>query len=245
MSRIRLLIAPFLALWVFPQLAVASIQVQQGDYVQMTKGLGGFGGVFYAQETPDSGNGWGTQFATFCVETREHITLPGVYYVENLGTKADKTGNVLTDLAGWVYSDYLDGKLPSQPSNAASEAAQRTFNNCVQLAIWYEVLNHTVSIASLASTYIDGGSLYYDISLVDKILTNVASDHPGGGHGVQILNLRTSADLTTAGYIQDQLVRNARRPVALHAAPEATSLITWAGLALCTLLVARRRAESV
>jgi hypothetical protein len=200
--------------------ARASIQIQVGDYIRMTDGLGGRGGVFNVQETNASTSAFlGDVFPTFCVEVSENVALPGTYHVRNLGSTAALSGNLLTDLAGWIYADFLDGQLPSQPLPSASNSVKTKFNNSVQIAIWYEVLNHSVTTASLATTYITGGSSNYDLPLVDAILASVGSAHSGGGHGVQIMNLRASSALN-AVHIQDQLVRNT--PV-----PELASFAVW------------------
>lgn len=204
--------------------AHASIHIQPGEYIRLTDGLGGRGGVFYAHEVGAPQD----TFATFCVEVSETVSLPGTYFVENLGLVANKTGNNLTNLAGWIYSDYLDGVLPGQPASTATNAQKIKYNNSVQLAIWSQVQS---APPGDFTSYITGGSTNYDLALVGTILSTTASSHPGGGHGVQIMNLRTSSAIN-AGYVQDQLVRNA---------PEFTSFVTWAMLlALGTVLVHRR-----
>jgi hypothetical protein len=208
-----------------PYSAQASIQIQAGDYIWMTRGPGGYGGVFNTQETNSNHSAvFGDVFPTFCVEVSEHISLPGKYYVDSLGSTALNSGNVLTDLAGWIYADYLDGTLTNQ---ALWSQNPTKFNNSVQVAIWYEVLNHTISIATLGSTYIQGGTSNYDPVWVNSILTTTA--HPNSNHGVQIMNLLTSP---TGGIAQDQLVRNA---------PEAASLVVWSLLVSCGMVVVGRK----
>jgi hypothetical protein len=214
--------------------ALASIQIQAGDYIRMTDGLGGRGGVFNTQETNASTSAFfGDSFPTFCVEVSENVSLPGTYYVQALNSTASRSGNVLTPLAGWIYSNFLDGLLPHQAGLAPADTVN--FNNSVQLAIWQQVINANpatttpISTSALASSYISGG---YNATWVSDIL---GISYSGSGHGVQIMNLRSSS-APNAAHIQDQLVRNA---------PELTSLVVWSLLVSCGLTyVARRRDET-
>ena len=54
--------------------AHASIQIQAGDYIHMTDGIGRHGGVFHAQETNSTTSAFfGDSFQTFCVEFSEFV----------------------------------------------------------------------------------------------------------------------------------------------------------------------------
>ncbi len=214
----------------------ASIQIQAGDYVYMTVGLGGRGGVFNVIESNSHGVALpgADEFPTFCVETIEEISLPGTYYVQSLGLTASQTGNVLTPLAARIYSDFLDGILQGEPLATASNAIKTTFNNSVQVAIWMEVLTHNPSNSTawtpalLAHDFISAG---IDLDLVTAFL-HLTPDPAKGYYGVEIMNLRGSSDPLHASYNQDQLVRNA---------PEAASLVVWSVLAACGTIFAGRR----
>jgi hypothetical protein len=237
MSHIGFRLALLLIVVTATQSARASIQIQAGDYIRMTDGLGGRGGVFNTQETNSTTSQYfGDIFPTFCVEVSENVVVPGTYFVQSLSSTASNSGNILTDLAGWIYADFLDAVLPSQPAPTATNATKTKFNNSVQIAIWYELLNHAVPKATLAATYITGGPSNYDLVLVDTILASVASAHSGSGHGVQIMNLRSS-NAPSAAYIQDQLVRNS--PV-----PEVASLIMWTLLISCAGTYSARRRDN-
>jgi hypothetical protein len=202
--------------------ALASIQIQAGDWIRMTDGIGRHGGVFHAQETNSTTSAFfGDSFQTFCVEFSEFVTLPRTYYVKSLGAAATASGNVLTNKAGWIYSNFLDGLLPYQ--NTITNATREMFHNSVQLAIWLEVANNNPAniaigkqwiAADLARIYIQGG---YDQGWIDAFLGITAS----GDHGVQMMNIRASA-AEGAGHIQDQLVRNTRGMI-----PEPSALIVW------------------
>lgn len=191
--------------------AIASIQIQAGDYIYMTDGVGRHGGVFHVQETNGLSGPYtfsGDSFQTFCVEFSEFVTLPKAYYVTSLGATATASGNVLTAKAGWIYSYFLDGLLPYQ--NAVTSTTRENFHNSVQLAIWLEVANANPATITpwtapaLANIYIQGG---WSQTWVDAF-RNVSFS---GNHGVQMMNLRTSS-ATDAKHIQDQLVRNTPPP---------------------------------
>jgi hypothetical protein len=226
--------------------AQASIQIQAGNYIYMTDGIGRHGGVFHAQETNATTSAFfGDSFQTFCVEFREYVALPKTYYVQSLGNTATSTGNVLTAKAGWIYSYFLDGLLPGQSS--VTNLTREKFHNTVQLAIWLEVANANPATttpwtaATLASLYIQGG---YDSTLLTSIL-NVSYS---GNHGVQMMNLRASS-AENAAHIQDQLVRNTPPPPPPPppppTVPEPSALVVWA-LLVCSAgasLGGRRRTE--
>jgi hypothetical protein len=220
--------------------ARASIQIdiQPGDYIHMTDGVGRHGGAFNAQEVNGSGTPIGSGFETFCVEFSEFVTLPRTYYVKSLGATATASGNVLTSKAGWIYSYFLDGLLPYQ--STITTANREKFNNSVQLAIWMEVANANPATttpwtaAALANIYIQGG---YVQSWVDAFLGVSYS----GDHGVQMMNIRASSS-PTAGHIQDQLVRNTVPPTG--AIPEPTALIVWSLLMGSVGLCASRTRRS-
>jgi hypothetical protein len=225
--RIRMrsmkLFVPAVAMLLYAScVAQASIQIQAGDYIYMTDGIGRHGGVFNAQETNSSTSAFfGDSFQTFCVEFSEFVTLPRTYYVKSLGATATASGNVLTSKAGWIYSYFLDGLLPYQ--DTVTSTTREKFNNSVQLAIWLEVANANPNTttpwtaATLANIYIQGG---YSQTWVDAFLGVSYS----GDHGVQMMNIRASSS-PTASHIQDQLVRNTPPPNG--AIPEPSALIVW------------------
>jgi hypothetical protein len=225
--------------------ASIQIDIQPGDYIHMTDGVGRHGGAFNAQEVDSNGSPVGSGFETFCVEFSEFVTLPRTYYVKSLGGSATASGNVLTAKAGWIYSYYLDGLLPYQNIPLNQPNLREKFNNSVQLAIWMEVANaNPVNIANniqwtaaqLASIYIQGG---YMQSWVDAFLGISYS----GDHGVQMMNIRASSTSSgTQGHIQDQLVRNTVPPTG--AIPEPTALIVWSLLMGSVGLCASRTRRS-
>jgi hypothetical protein len=244
MRSMKLIVAALAMVLCASGVAQASIQIQAGDWIHMTDGIGRHGGVFHAQETNSNTSAfYGDSFQTFCVEFSEFVTLPRTYYVKSLGAAATASGNVLTDKAGWIYSYFLDGMLPYQ--HLVNSTNREKFNNSVQLAIWMEVANANPSTvtdwtaAALAAIYIQGG---YVQSWVDAFLGISYS----GDHGVQMMNIRASAS-PTAGHIQDQLVRNTPvnppppPPPPPGTIPEPTALVVWSLLIGSVGLCASRK----
>lgn len=213
--------------------AQAAIDIQPGDYIYITDGPGGSGGVFNIQETNNLTHTSfsGDIFPTFCVELSEHITLPNAYYVENLSNVADQTGNTLTVLAGSIYAEFLAGTLPNMPLPAATFATKTTFNNSVQVAIWRQV----IPAASLASLV---GAVGGDYNPVWYAAINGIALNPL--NGVQIMNLRGSSNVH-ASYNQDLLVRNTPPETNV---PEAAAMMTW-GLIMISAGFGSRRVRTV
>jgi hypothetical protein len=243
MRSINSIIATVAIILVASCVAQASIQIQAGDYIYMTDGVGRHGGAFYAQETNASTTAFfGDRFETFCVEFSEFVSLPKTYYIKSLGAAATASGNVLTDKAGWIYSYYLDGLLPYQ--NTVTNTIREKFNNSVQLAIWLEVANANPNTttpwtaAALANIYIQGG---WEQAWVDAFRDVSFS----GDHGVQMMNIRASS-AANAAHIQDQLVRNSPvnppppPPPPNGTIPEPSALLVWSLLMGSTALCASR-----
>ncbi len=224
MRSVTSLFAAFVLVLIASSSAQAAIDIQATDYIFIENGLGSSGGVFDVQETNAAHTLlFGDEFPTFCVEISENINPPGTYYVEALSNTADQSGNVLTDLAGTIYAEFLAGTLPHMEVSAK-------FNNSVQLAIWTEVIagSTPASLASFIGTY--------DLSWYNDILAISATPF----HGVQIMNLRSSS-ASNANYNQDLLVRNTPPSTQI---PEATAMLTW-GLIMISAGFASRRVRAV
>jgi hypothetical protein len=195
----------------------ASIHIQAGDRIRMIDGKGGHGGVFYAQEKVGSAL-IGDPFATFCVEVAEHIALPGTYYVNTVTNKTSETNNVLQPLTAWIYSDFLDNRIPLFLTGfvtPTTDIAKAKYHNTVQLAIWMSIIPLPPSTAQdTLDNYIDGSG--YSQTWLNELLNHNYGYSTSDFRGVQIMNLLTAPG---GSKIQDQLVRNT---------PEPTAFFVWA-----------------
>jgi hypothetical protein len=245
MSSIKLLCAALAIVVGAESTADASIEIQAGDYVRMTDGAGGLGGVFYARETNSStSNFFGDTFATFCVETAEHIGLPGTYYVRSLSTRTSETNKDLTPLAAWVFADFVDNKLPLFLTGfMPSHVGTAMYHNTVQMAIWRSIIGLTEAQAASFITDIPGPN--YSSTWLNQLLNPANYAYSSSDfRGVQIMNLLTKP---SGSKIQDQLVRNTPPPPPPpppppeEVIPEPAAFVVWGLLFGLTLSASRQR----
>ena len=155
------------------------------------------------------------------------ISPPRDYYVNGVTNKTSETNNVLKPLTAWIYSDFLDNKLPLfltgfVPPTTDNDKAR--YHNTVQLAIWMSIIPLP---QSTLDNYIDGSG-YSQTWLNELVDPSNYAYSSTDFRSVQIMNLLTGPG---GSKIQDQLVRNT---------PEPTAFIVWALLIGSMSLGARR-----
>jgi len=217
----------------------AGASIESADIVELSDGPGGAGGIFYVTETGDPT----TNFATFCVQLSEFISLgPSYKAVLNDHTVS---GNVpLGSKAAWLYTKFLhhspqltgfDFSLISPAS--ISNTTARDQANAVQLGIWLDMNYSEPQVTALAgslwtSAYIDQLKTAYLNSWIDNYdLSGWASTNHTGY--VKILNLYgkdNSGNYTVNR--QDQLIEQM---------PEPGAILVWGGLTGIAVIVALRR----
>lgn len=160
----------------------------------------------------------GYKFNTFCVETKEQVSMNTLYKVDSIGSKAELTGfDILGsgygDEVAWVYIQYLNGNL------GASSAAD------AQKAIWWFVEEE------LYGTHVYGvnNALVTDAGNAAQASKNAAALNVQVFNPVEYSSTQTGAE-PTIKHKQSMLVR----------VPEPGTMILF-GFSLLGLGVLRRK----
>lgn len=212
----------------------ASAHLVTGDRVQVTWGSpqGSTGGGPFKLTTTNRGAGLNETAQSFCIETGEHISINGQYYVNianeaNRGGSAGVTGTDTPALATtMIFRDWLDGNLLT-----GLDTSQGATSDSVQRAIWFLEGEDATGFADdadaqalVAAYYNDGDSYSGKYSGANVVSVS----------GVAVAQLWGSYDASTgsfSNYRQDQLVR----------VPEPAAVAVWSVLGLFGLALIRRR----
>jgi hypothetical protein len=164
----------------------APVYVYSGAFIYVTNGTGNTNGGEFNVSWAGQG-AYFDNFVTFCLQTNEHVNLPGVYYVRSLTDYAEEEENAgdggtdqISAETSWIYANYATG--------FGLGLSQLDLADAVQYAIWHlenespdapnalQAYNRDLVLAAAANAYYSGTAVMnlYRTVLVDGV--RVATD---------------------------------------------------------------------
>ncbi len=152
--------------------ASAIVQVNVGDLLKFSNGLGGNGGGEFGALV----NGGPGSFVTFCVERGESLNFTDSFVVSAISTTSQNSGVALHAGTADLFSRFHNGNLLGYTGTAGQQTS-------LQLAIWFFQGQLAIGPSLVATYAADAGAQAYVLSAAGAV----------GTGAVKILNMRTLA----------------------------------------------------
>ena len=161
--------------------AVGAVEVEVGNWVRITPGIGGDGswpgGAFTVTVYEDeNGQDELTSFVTFCADLSQQFQWTKLYQIDDIGS-TNSTSMALGPLGQWLYWAFLNATpddLSSDPAFGVTGymTATAEYARAMQIALWYEM-------GYVDTTPISGWSAYGYGTIGDSVI-KLGSDYIQG-----------------------------------------------------------------